>query len=107
METTVVALSEVSIFALLEPSGYSHHVSAPLLNVYSMIVSMTWSILCQISFRLTLVYHFRERKDVPSKASSTLMEVVTHSGRYADIDRTGHAESEGEDVLRIVLMKLL
>ena len=44
---------------------------------------------------------------VPSKASSALMEVITHGGRYADIDRTGHAESEGEDVLRIVLMKLL
>ena len=64
-----------------------------------MIVSMVWSILCQIriSLRLGLAW------DVRSKASSAHLEEIAHGGRYADIDCTRHAESECEDVLRIVM----
>ena len=63
-----------------------------------MIVSIAWSILCQIRISLRLAL----AGDVRSKASSAHLEEITHRGRYADIDRTCHAESECEDVLRIV-----
>src|SRR6266702_1730166 len=101
IETTVVTLKGVRHVALQQPlkvTVWVYHVSAPLLNVYSMIVSIVWSILCQIRICLRLAL----TRDVLSKASSAHMEEITHGGRYADIDRTCHAESEREDVLRIV-----
>ena len=59
---------------------------------------MTWSILCQvrISSRLGL-----SARDVRSKPSSAHLKEITDRGRYSDIDRTCHAQSEREDVLRI------